>query len=708
MLKSLFTPFSLSVILYIFVVSTSHGQNLTLNLEAQYDFSGNMNTSIGTVNGTAVGNPTLTTDRFGCPNNAYELNGSSDAISFGNNFNSVISGTSGQHAWSAWIYPQGSSGVIMAKYAVAACSNSDRQFVWRLDGGKLEFLYYTNLNLPIQLRGIKGNTTVTLNQWHHVVVSYNPGAGSPTSKVTMWVDGIQQNNIVSINNGSDGSIPSGGNAHCGTGGYLSSSGSFCNYNAVFDGKIDDIRLYSRNLSSADVNALFNLGSGPSVWSLGNAVSICAGGSITLNAPIQGTYLWSNGATTNNATFDDTYSASTIWLQITESGGCVSDDTISFTVYPDLLNLGPDLIKCKDASGITLTSNVSGGTFAWSTGQTTPSITVNPNISTTYWLEYSIGPSCVYRDSVTVTVPQDDIDLGPDLMICEGGTQTLSSNFIGASTYLWSTGANSPSIVLTSADVGSIWCSAVKDGCTYTDTLLLSLIDLSNINLLDDTIRGCVGSPLTIQAASGYSNYQWSNGQTGASTSYSDYSSHLAYVEAQYQGCTITDSIYIYWDDVNFTLDLGNDTTACLINGVQVQAPTGIVWFDGATDVSRTFYQSGSYWARFSSGCGVVYDTVHIAEGGCVNGLIYIPTAFTPNNDRLNDLFIIHSSNVTEMHTQIYNRWGGLVFESNEIQPHWDGTFEGKFASEGSYMVEVSFTDIYGQRFSKTGVLVIYR
>lgn len=66
-------------------------------------------------------------------------------------------------------------------------------------------------------------------------------------------------------------------------------------------------------------------------------------------------------------------------------------------------------------------------------------------------------------------------------------------------------------------------------------------------------------------------------------------------------------------------------------------------------------------------------------------LLYIPSAFTPNGDGLNDSFGVKAEGIKSFNLQIYNRIGELVFESDNIQTFWDGTYNGK---------KITSTDVY--------------
>jgi len=74
--------------------------------------------------------------------------------------------------------------------------------------------------------------------------------------------------------------------------------------------------------------------------------------------------------------------------------------------------------------------------------------------------------------------------------------------------------------------------------------------------------------------------------------------------------------------------------------------------------------------------------------------IFVPNSFTPNGDGINDVFKAVGYNLESIHTQIYNRWGELIYESFGVNDSWDGTFKGVKVIEGvyPYMIEAKATD----------------
>jgi gliding motility-associated-like protein len=96
----------------------------------------------------------------------------------------------------------------------------------------------------------------------------------------------------------------------------------------------------------------------------------------------------------------------------------------------------------------------------------------------------------------------------------------------------------------------------------------------------------------------------------------------------------------------------------------------------------------------------------LGEESCVllpkQARIYFPTAFTPNGDGLNDIFVYKASLLAEVSFQIYNRWGEVVFSTEEIGTGWDGNYLGQAAPEGTYLFKLEVRDELGNQFDRTG------
>jgi gliding motility-associated-like protein len=88
--------------------------------------------------------------------------------------------------------------------------------------------------------------------------------------------------------------------------------------------------------------------------------------------------------------------------------------------------------------------------------------------------------------------------------------------------------------------------------------------------------------------------------------------------------------------------------------------------------------------------------------------LFHPTAFTPNGDNLNDNFSVFGQYVVGFEMKIFNRWGELLFSTNDIQSGWDGTYLGNEMPEGTYTFIAHITDRAGRTFKRSGSVLLLR
>lgn len=88
--------------------------------------------------------------------------------------------------------------------------------------------------------------------------------------------------------------------------------------------------------------------------------------------------------------------------------------------------------------------------------------------------------------------------------------------------------------------------------------------------------------------------------------------------------------------------------------------------------------------------------------------LFHPTAFTPNGDNLNDHFTVFGQYVSGFNMKIFNRWGELLFTTEDIATGWDGTFRGAEMPEGTYTFIAYITDRAGRTFKRSGSVLLLR
>ena len=104
------------------------------------------------------------------------------------------------------------------------------------------------------------------------------------------------------------------------------------------------------------------------------------------------------------------------------------------------------------------------------------------------------------------------------------------------------------------------------------------------------------------------------------------------------------------------------------------------------------------------------DTTVISQSNVVEIMppanLYVPNAFTPNGDGLNDVFGAKGDGIIEFSIQVFNRWGELVFEANDMNKLWDGTYNGLPAEAGVYVYSITAWGEKTNQISKSGTVTL--
>ncbi|MEY2903040.1 MAG: hypothetical protein RLY89_2146 [Bacteroidota bacterium] len=178
------------------------------------------------------------------------------------------------------------------------------------------------------------------------------------------------------------------------------------------------------------------------------------------------------------------------------------------------------------------------------------------------------------------------------------------------------------------------------------------------------------------------------------------------------GC---DSIKIYQVTVfkdPSVIKLGADTCLEGRDSIVLFTAPGFDQYLWNNITSNNFYysakQAGTYTVKVSNLCGSKTASVNINV--LCDPELYIPTAFTPNADRINDLFRIPPSSGYQLTSmQVFNRWGQLIFDGKENSPGWDGNFKRNPQPAGLYPYRMEIMAIRsGKKMIKTGTIQLIR
>jgi hypothetical protein len=264
-----------------------------------------------------------------------------------------------------------------------------------------------------------------------------------------------------------------------------------------------------NATTSDTDSVTVTVNAVPISNAGNDVTIEQGQSATLTASGGDTYEWSNGSTSQSISVSP--NTTTTYSVTVYENGCSSTDDVIVTVVTSTgsvtANAGNDVAICE-GNNTTLTAS-GGASYLWSTGETTQSINVGPNTTTTYSVTVS-NATTSDTDSVTVTVNAIPIsNAGNDVTIEQGQSATLTAS--GGDTYEWSNGSTSQNITVSPNTATTYSVTVYENGCFSTDYVEVIVID-PVIASAGENVSICKGQSVVLSASGGI-EYYWNTGDT---------------------------------------------------------------------------------------------------------------------------------------------------------------------------------------------------
>lgn len=283
----------------------------------------------------------------------------------------------------------------------------------------------------------------------------------------------------------------------------------------------------------------------------------------------------------------------------------------------------------------------------------------------------------------------EVDLGPDITVCEGDLYTLDAGE-GYASYDWSTGDSTQEIEVTDAGEYIITITNAY-GCKASDSINILLYAAAEISL-PDSLEFCEGESYVLDAGEGFVSYIWQDGSTAQTYTVNEAGDYTVTV-VNSDGCEATVPVNV----ITFPLpqiDLGGDTALCA--GVKVELDAfsegaTYMWNTGETTSAITVDGPGVYKVNVKSAEGCEISDTKFIYDPC-GGLI-IPSAFSPNGDGMNDDFkpVVQSPIGSLYQFEIWSRWGELLFTSYDITKGWDGTYKNVNSEIDTYIWVVHYT-----------------
>ena len=384
-----------------------------------------------------------------------------------------------------------------------------------------------------------------------------------------------------------------------------------------------------------------------------------------------------------------------------------------------IDIGPDIATCD--SNVTINPTINGTSYLWSTGETTPDITVTA--SGEYWLSVNVtsgANDCWMRDTIFIDLNSLMIDAGPDQAICIGQSTILQASSSGnTAAFSWDNGVtNNVPFSPQTTTIYTVTATDANAGCSATDEVLITVNPLPVVSVLSSLASGCAPLSVTFtNATTDCSTATWtfSNGTVldGCGSQQVTFenpgcydltmdvvSNSGCFASAGFQSivCVHPDPLAAFQPS---PVILSQDNaSATMINHSQGGIHYEWNFGDGAASdlVSPVHAYSSEEFRSFTVsllvtnqyGCtDIAYGTVYM-EGGLI---YYVPNTFTPDGNEMNGIFIpVFSSGIdpSDFNLRIFNRWGEVIFESKDPLIGWDGTYNGYSSPEGMYNWQIEF------------------
>ncbi len=365
------------------------------------------------------------------------------------------------------------------------------------------------------------------------------------------------------------------------------------------------------------------------------------------------YSWStNGGNvidTSNNVIDMAYpntGSYQIYLNaINQCGSSSATFNITVNPYPTA-NAGNDTVICGNNPVTLTTPTGTGYVYNWTSGSTTisttNSVTVTPTVTTTYVVQVTRNPGgCDSYDTITVFVTAMSDSVSTTLAGCNVDDGTATVMLTGGTppyTYSWSNGQTTQTAVALAP--GTYTCTVTDaGGCTY-----VSIATVGSISSLNPD----AGIFVTITA--------------GQST--------------QLNG---TGGVGYTWSPP--------DDLSCVNCPDPVASPT----------VTTTYTMT----VTDSLGCSKMDTVTVFVEMDCSGG-VFLPNAFSPNGDGQNDVLYVRGSCIQFMEFSVFNRWGELVFRTNDPAIGWDGNWRGTPCENAVFTYVIKGTLFDGTEIDKKG------
>lgn len=299
----------------------------------------------------------------------------------------------------------------------------------------------------------------------------------------------------------------------------------------------------------------------------------------------------------------------------------------------------------------------------------------------------------FIDDVSVKPVSENVEISGDTIICPGETAMLIAD---SNVPVWWSNETDPTDTISQNDTlfvnTNVPITYYLNGLFITDSVVVDIIAPPSFSLGPDTLMCQDDSILLDATAPDGIAYQWSTGDTTAMIQVRD--TGVYWATTYNLGCSLTDTLTVSDYLPNAPFSLGEDSLYCFFTYDTLR-------LDAGPGTSYLWSPTGETSQLISVMFPAVYSVILTRENGCkrtdslevsevCEPLIYLPNAFTPDGDGVNDVFLPQIHNATDYNLRIVNRRGQTVFYTTDPAKGWDGTFDGQDAAIDVYVYRINY------------------
>jgi gliding motility-associated-like protein len=386
------------------------------------------------------------------------------------------------------------------------------------------------------------------------------------------------------------------------------------------------------------------------------------------------------------------------ISVTDADGCKLDSLVTL-IEPENLYIRTSPVPALICRGDSVLLNASGAlNYQWSHNKPNGSMLVL-DTSASFFVVGTNSNGCTSDTAfINVNVPRIQLTTSAPT-VCTNQSITLQAS--GTHNITWTQGITNGIPFTPSSSNIYIATGFFANGCIDTLSTTVEVVDKPNA-IISGNLSGCIGTTLTLSAVGDY-QFLWSNGSSSRNTQWILNQNTQVALIASLGTCRDTTFTYLtVLPNPLFTVN-PQDTTIMAGNTIPIQTTDSLSYTYTWSPANFLNCQNCST-AVATPDRDITYTITASSSDGCESTRqvvirviqptfqLYVPTAFTPNNDGLNDIFRLAPDNANFQFSlikfNIYNRWGQLLFQTNNIGLGWDGSYKGLRQPTGTYIYQI--------------------